>query len=746
MRKIKLFLFFIISLSLLSGILITSLKTVSAASYVEEEKTLDNGVLFKHEVISTYYEDPDTETERDFFSLTLPKDSDARIVTWTYASEYRYVLTELTNIAKNYEKEHPGWIVQGGINAEGYYNTDPTNAIIQDGDVIRKDISAEQFKGLIGFYPDNSHIVKRMAIADKNMTLSIYNDTTISDKYQIEAINALPNTGVALITDKLATTLNTSGYYVFKGENKLYRTSTAFPDAVLSGNNYGIFVKGTIKEMAEVSSLSKVNLANFYLVTKDEEIKNKLENLPLVKCEYDYIDEYKDVTSMTGYMFKMIENGKVVDLNYHQDLTEEYKKGYSTVDRSFNYQAHKAYLVGSKQRSAIGFTADGDIILLTANTHNSSAGLTMFEASKVLKDKGCDEAYQFDGGGSVSFVKRTDNGFKMLNKPADGNPRAIMTGLFIVTRDPGVKVSAIRDGIKVTRYETPFSNLVSNLKVNVNGKAYDMPNDELTITNLGDSTNVDVNYEYDIESINGDKTVHNVSEVKTYQTVPFTPINAKFEITNITDSSFTVENKTSKNKEAIKDIVVKVNTKEYQMGDNEVFTIDELRKGVSYNVSISYQMLDDATNKKYPGSIDPFTVTTLDYTLPVVKKFETTVKDEAIKVYYRITDIDKIVNKITINIIDEAGDITSFECGNVLSCETLSDALGAGEYKVYLTISGESTTGEAFSFDSTTNTVTINEVSEPTTPAGGCNMGSYYSYFLMISFVLLIALRKQKNS
>ena len=57
-----------------------------------------------------------------------------------------------------------------------------------------------------------------------------------------------------------------------------------------------------------------------------------------------------------------------------------------------------------------------------------------------------------------------------------------------------------------------------------------MNDEELSITGFGDETKVNVNYEYDILSINGDKTVHNVSEVKTYETVPFTPIKVNFEV------------------------------------------------------------------------------------------------------------------------------------------------------------------------------------------------------------------------
>ena len=73
MRKFKFFLVTIISLSLISGVSMTFLNNVKADSSTVDERILDNGVIFKHEVIPTYYTDPDTEAERDFFSLTLPK-------------------------------------------------------------------------------------------------------------------------------------------------------------------------------------------------------------------------------------------------------------------------------------------------------------------------------------------------------------------------------------------------------------------------------------------------------------------------------------------------------------------------------------------------------------------------------------------------------------------------------------------------------------------------------------------------
>lgn len=70
---------------------------------------------------------------------------------------------------------------------------------------------------------------------------------------------------------------------------------------------------------------------------------------------------------------------------------------------------------GRNPRTAIGYTKDNHLILLTADgRENASIGLTLMELANLMKDLGCVNAMNLDGGGStVMFV----NG-NIVNKPA----------------------------------------------------------------------------------------------------------------------------------------------------------------------------------------------------------------------------------------------------------------------------------------------------------------------------------------
>mgnify|MGYP002528189054 CR=1 FL=1 len=56
---------------------------------------------------------------------------------------------------------------------------------------------------------------------------------------------------------------------------------------------------------------------------------------------------------------------------------------------------------GRNPRTAIGYTKDNNLILLTADgREGSSIGLTLNELAKLMKDLGCVNAMNLDGGGS----------------------------------------------------------------------------------------------------------------------------------------------------------------------------------------------------------------------------------------------------------------------------------------------------------------------------------------------------------
>ena len=70
---------------------------------------------------------------------------------------------------------------------------------------------------------------------------------------------------------------------------------------------------------------------------------------------------------------------------------------------------------GRNPRTAIGYTSDNNLILLTADgREGASVGLTLNELASLMKELGCTDAMNLDGGGStVMYI----NG-QIVNKPA----------------------------------------------------------------------------------------------------------------------------------------------------------------------------------------------------------------------------------------------------------------------------------------------------------------------------------------
>ncbi len=59
-----------------------------------------------------------------------------------------------------------------------------------------------------------------------------------------------------------------------------------------------------------------------------------------------------------------------------------------------------------RARSAIGFTSEGNVVLLAVEGNNSSggAGLTLNDLALLMKEMGCTAALNLDGGGSTSMI------------------------------------------------------------------------------------------------------------------------------------------------------------------------------------------------------------------------------------------------------------------------------------------------------------------------------------------------------
>lgn len=86
-------------------------------------------------------------------------------------------------------------------------------------------------------------------------------------------------------------------------------------------------------------------------------------------------------------------------------------------------------------RTMAGYDKDRNIMVwgLIDGRSSISSGCTYPEGAEMMRLAGCDDAVNFDGGGSSTMFIRN---LGVMNKPSDGNERAVANGLYAVLKAP----------------------------------------------------------------------------------------------------------------------------------------------------------------------------------------------------------------------------------------------------------------------------------------------------------------------
>lgn len=104
-------------------------------------------------------------------------------------------------------------------------------------------------------------------------------------------------------------------------------------------------------------------------------------------------------------------------------------------------------------RTAVGTTADGKTLIVAAvdGRSSTSLGMTQAELADYMKELGCTNAINFDGGGSTTMVARPagTTGLSTINTPSEGFERGVSGSLGIFSIAPKGPV----DTLLVTAYE-----------------------------------------------------------------------------------------------------------------------------------------------------------------------------------------------------------------------------------------------------------------------------------------------------
>ncbi len=249
------------------------------------------------------------------------------------------------------------------------------------------------------------------------------------------------------------------------GMSKLTEQVASFNEKVAAGDEYyqGTVVAGInasyydmkngkptgtfVMNGVDVTTESEGNAYGYFAVMKDGSVK--------IGNKGDYSKDKGNIQEAIGIYTMLIVDGKIC----------------SGLDTSKYYP-----------RQTIGITADGDVILMTADGNQApkSIGLTVLEQAQVMLDLGCVWAGHLDGGGSCTYAAKAEgsNDFAIVNSPSDGSERSVSNGFIIastVVADGKFKNAALT---AENDYVTPGSVVnVSATGVDASGGPADIPAD-----------------------------------------------------------------------------------------------------------------------------------------------------------------------------------------------------------------------------------------------------------------------------
>ncbi|MBX3112720.1 MAG: phosphodiester glycosidase family protein [Fimbriimonadaceae bacterium] len=96
-------------------------------------------------------------------------------------------------------------------------------------------------------------------------------------------------------------------------------------------------------------------------------------------------------------------------------------------------------------RTAVGSNKDGDIFFVVVDGRQAmSRGATLAEMADLMVQIGCDQAINLDGGGSSTMVV----GGVVMNRPSDGNERAVANGIVVGTAVAATDVQMVLKGTR----------------------------------------------------------------------------------------------------------------------------------------------------------------------------------------------------------------------------------------------------------------------------------------------------------
>lgn len=641
----------------------------NSASWQVNEKTVNNIGNLTHTLMYGTSTDTTQQTQGNQKVNVFEMKTDginSKLVSWAMQTgKGSYARNGLSIIAEDYEEKHPGWIVVAGINGDQYYTkygsglgadgsfyypNQPYYPMIIDGErrfpVTPTGNSASNYVGIANNNSNDSFVPASQL---SNVKIEVLNESDeVIYIHDVNKINESPNEGETSVWFAHPSTESNYDYatYDVSSDKDLYvieMADLAYMNNSRTFTNIGgidsLFGRGTITLLTKNQTIDKWQIA---IDTNDNTLRSNLSLNTKVRIQYYYEnEEMNKVESSFGYHSAQRENN--IDIKTKADYDA----------RRYN-------------RSIFGKKSDGTYVLMTV-AKGTYSGTTQDESNAILKQFGVTDAYQQDGGGSVTAIVRNEYGtFDIVNESSDSGvkQRSILSGCFFVIRDPGYisyQKDSTRTSITITKTNNYNDEYISNVVATINGKEYKLENDNLTIEGLEDDTEYKINLTYDVKINN--QTVKGYHQIIGH-TDSFTIPSHGVKEQNITANQVEFIRNSTVDDEYIY-VKLKLNDQEYDLlEENKPVIIKNLTPSTRYNYTITYAVKDTLTGKTFEKTVES-TFITEKYNIPTINKFDVT-----------RTGKDKVT--INVAIIDEFNLAYSYYImynGNQYALESLNETI-----------------------------------------------------------------------
>lgn len=377
------------------------------------------------------------------------------VVNWSKITNNKVNLTNVINIAKDFEFNNPQYEVIGGVNGD-YFSTNGT-------------INSNVIYGKRIITPYNHQKYPSLEFDNKGIFHTLHDNNIIESKrhYTItnKASNELLNYGETNVNKPILSKNDSS--LLLNYINHIYDdNNTYFEVEIINQISSGqhLFFEGKIAaKTSEISNKTTFVTNNKLLI----EVLNTGQTI-IVQNE---IPNFKHNHMMVGVDGIILEN----------DVIKEFKemKGQS---ESNNTSRHP--------RTGIGFDTEGRMILVTVDGRNPgiSNGVNLREFAKIMKNNNIVNGFNIDGGGSTQAIFKVDDELKFVNNPVkegNGSVRGVANAILMVRKKENIPKFSITENEK--SIEINFENNYDNIdfiESNINGKIERKPFSKALIINV----------------------------------------------------------------------------------------------------------------------------------------------------------------------------------------------------------------------------------------------------------------------